>query len=259
MTNFSEFPSLPAQGAVRQTATPQPVWRRPLPASGFGDRLLLRGLAALAEQQVIAISGVYHVDPLHDPMIIAINHSTRSEAVLVPALLMVHRGGRIVHFLADWNFRLIPGVGLLYRRAQTISVMRKPARPKALTILKPLYAHPLSALQQARRKLEAGHAIGVFPEGTVNRDPQMLLPGRRGAAYLSLATGVPVVPVGIRFPELMPGRPIPDSARMTVTIGPALHPPAPRTARPAPQHIRDWHAAIMTDIGRLSGKGWRER
>ncbi|WP_409724810.1 lysophospholipid acyltransferase family protein [Pseudorhodoplanes sp.] len=237
---------------------PPPAWRWPLPARGFGDRVLLRGLAALADRQVIAISGLHHIDPRHDPLIVAINHSTRTEAILVPALLMRHRGGRIVHFLADWNFRLIPGIGLLYRRAQTISVMRKPARPKALTLLKPLFANPISALEQARRKLLAGHAIGVFPEGTVNRDPQTLLPGRRGTAYLSLATGAPVVPVGIRFPEAMLNRPIPDTARMTVTIGAAMHPPT-RADRPTRAETRDWHAAIMSEIGRLSAKDWCNR
>lgn len=207
---------------------------------------------------MIAISGLHHIDPRHDPLIVAINHSTRAEAILVPTLLMLHRGGRIVHFLADWNFRLIPGIGLLYRRAQTISVMRKPAKPKALTVFKPLFAHPLSALEQARRKLIAGHAIGVFPEGTVNRDPQMLLPGRRGAAYLSLVTGAKVVPVGIRFPEAMLNRPIPDTARMTVTIGAAMH-PAARAYRPTRAETRDWHAAIMSEIGRLSAKDWCNR
>ena len=35
---------------------------------------------------------------------------------------MLHRGGRLIHFLADWNFRLIPGIGLMYRRAETITV-----------------------------------------------------------------------------------------------------------------------------------------
>ncbi|HEX5845869.1 MAG TPA: hypothetical protein VFY53_06225, partial [Rhodoplanes sp.] len=43
-----------------------------------------------------------------------------------------------------------------------------------------------------------------------NRDPHRLLAGRRSAALLSLERGVPVVPVGIRFPRAEPNRPIRD-------------------------------------------------
>ena len=69
----------------------------------------------------------------------------------MPALLILHRGGQLIHFLADWNYRLIPGVGLIYRRAQTITVTRKSARPKFLNVLKPLYLHPLSAFERSRQ------------------------------------------------------------------------------------------------------------
>ena len=61
----------------------------------------------------------------------------------MPALLLLHRGGRLVHFLADWNFRLIPGVGFIYARAQVVTVTRKSAKPRFLNILKPLYEQPL--------------------------------------------------------------------------------------------------------------------
>jgi hypothetical protein len=35
----------------------------------------------------------------------------------VPAVLMLYCGGRLIHFIADWNFRLISGIGLIYRHA----------------------------------------------------------------------------------------------------------------------------------------------
>ncbi len=230
--------------------------RWPLPGHDLRDRLLLRGLSLLAQRQVISIGGLNHIDPRHDPLIIAINHSTRNEAIFVPALLMLHRGGQRIRFLADWNFRLIPGIGFIYRRAETITVTRKDAKPRLLNVLRPLYRSPVSALEQARRALMARQSVGLFPEASVNRAPDRLLPGRRGAAYLSLATRTSVVPVGIRFPLSPPGQPIVDTAAMAVSIGAPLIPPASR-AQPVLGDILDWHAIIMTEIARLSGKSWR--
>jgi 1-acyl-sn-glycerol-3-phosphate acyltransferase len=65
--------------------------------------------------------------------------------------------------------------------------------------MKPFFAVSVPPLEQARQHLIAGRSIGIFPEGTVNRDRSQLLRGRYGAARLSLETGVPVTPAGIRF------------------------------------------------------------
>ena len=216
------------------------------------DAWVVRGLALLARQQVLAVDGLHHVRAAHDPFILAVNHSTRTESLLVPALLILHRGGRLIHFFADWNFRLIPGIGLIYRRAQTITVTRKSAKPAFLNALKPFYTAPPCALERARQQLVNGHSVGIFPEGTVNRDPDRLLPGHRGAAYLSLATRTPVIPVGIRFPGAA-GR-IDDHARMEVSIGAPLAPPRTSGRKPSRAELRGWHAMVMSEIGCLSGK-----
>ena len=216
------------------------------------DAWIVRALALLARQQVVTVAGLEHVRAAHDPFILAINHSTRTESLLVPALLVLHRGGRLIHFFADWNYRLIPGIGLIYRRAQTITVTRKSAKPTFLNVLKPFYAMPPTALERARRHLGNGHSIGIFPEGTVNRDPERLLPGRRGAAYLSLATRAPIIPVGIRFPGTA-GR-IDDHARMEVSIGAPMAAPRIDHRRLSIEDLRRWHAVVMAEIGRLSGK-----
>jgi 1-acyl-sn-glycerol-3-phosphate acyltransferase len=113
---------------------------------------------------------------------------------------------------------------------------------------------PPGALERARLHLASGRSVGIFPEGTVNRDPGRLLAGHRGAAYLSLATGTPVIPVGIRFPGSA-GH-IADHARMQVTIGAPLLPPRGRGCRPSRAELRQWHAAVMREISRLSGRTW---
>src|SRR4030042_5969599 len=57
------------------------------------------------------------------------------------------------------------------------------------------------ALDDARRLLEAGHSVGIFPEGTFSPRSGGLQEPRTGAARLAISTGVPVVPVGIYLPR----------------------------------------------------------
>ena len=253
----SELTPLRAGSIVWEPPAPREIMRWPLPYQRWTNRCLVRGLALLARRQVLVIHGLEHVRPAQDPFILALNHSTRREALLVPALLVLHRGGRLIHFVADWNFRLIPGIGMLYRRGGAITVARKPARPRVLNVLKPLYTDALPAMERARAYLNAGRSVGIFPEGTVNRDPQRLLRGRMGAARLSLETGAPIVPVGIRFPGAEPGEKISDRARMEIRIGAPLTPPALGRHASAPlPDVRAWHAAVMQEIAHLSGKAW---
>jgi 1-acyl-sn-glycerol-3-phosphate acyltransferase len=246
-----------ASGSKWEPPAPRDILHWPLPHQGFGNRLLIRTTALLARRQVVGLAGAEHILPEHDPFILALSHSTRTETFLVPTLLFLRRGGRLIHFLADWNFRLIPGVGLIYRRAGAVTVTRKSARPRFLNLLKPLYRHPLPALEQARALLLSGRSVGIYPEGTVNRDPARLLIGRGGAARLSLETGVPIVPVGIRFPGAAAGVPISDGAAMDVRIGAPLRPPPRRPLPATPREVGAWHAVVMREISRLSGKAWR--
>lgn len=246
----------PAGALHWSPATTSDVLRWPLPALGHGDRLLMRGLSLFGCRQVLSITGLAHIQPERDPFIVALNHNNRSESLLVPTLMMLHRSGRLIRFLADWNYSLIPGIGLIYRRAGILMLTRKSARPRILNSLKPLYRHPVSALERSRALLTQGQSIGLFPEGAINRNPDALLNGRRGAAYLSLATGAPVVPVGIRFPESAPGHPIGDFDRMHVRIGVPMPPPRAPARRVPLADTQAFHAAIMTEIARLSGKTW---
>lgn len=225
----------------------------PLLDLGIVDRLLLRSVARYANSKVRRIVGLQHIMPDRDPFILALNHSTRLEALLVPALLMLMREGRRVHFIADWNFLMVPLVGSLYRRSGAIIVANKPAKPRFLNVLKPLLVDRTPALVQARRHLEAGRSLGIFPEGTVNRDPTRLLAGRRGAARLSLETGVSVVPAGIRFPTVPGGASIPEASPFEIVIGPAMTPPAAGRER-SPQALAAWHETIMRAIAFNSQK-----
>lgn len=216
--------------------------------------MLVRGVALIGRSRIRSVAGLEHIAPERDPIIVALNHSTRLEALLVPPLLFLLRRGRRIHFMADWNFRMVPGIDLLYRRAGVITVARKPARPRLLNLAKPLFTDAISPMEQARRHLSAGRSIGMFPEGTVNRDPLKLLRGRPGAARLSLETGAPVVPIGLRFPAAAIGGRVPEGSPMAIEVGAPLIPAA--VERPTRATIWAWHRQIMTAIGHLSGKSW---
>lgn len=234
------------------------IFSRPLPHLN-GDwltRALTRGTLAAFRHRVINVCGLEHIAPDRDPFILALNHSQRAEAILIPALLFFLRDGKRVHFMADWNFCLIPPVALFYQCGQVIMLTRKSARPRFLNIFKPLFAHGTPAFVRARQRLESGASVGVFPEGTVNRNPQCLLKGYSGAARLSLETGSPVVPAGVRFPGQADSEFIPDSAPFCLEIGAPMKPP-PLDGAPSLSQVRDWHDAIMSNIGRLAHKNWQ--
>ena len=202
-----------------------------------------------------AAPGWEHALPANDPFILAPNHSSRLEALLLPALLALHRQGRQVHFLADWNFFMWPLLGSLIRMNDPIIITRKPARPRFLNGFKSHYESPESPCGQARRRLLAGQSLGIFPEGTVNRQPQYLLRGRTGVARLSLETGVAVIPVGIRFA----GRPsrFLNLDVMRVRMGRPLWPDTAHLGANAPvPAVRQWHETIMRAIADLSGRTW---
>lgn len=52
------------------------------------------------------------------------------------------------------------------------------------------------AMEHAQGLLNKGRLVGIFPEGTRSRG-RGLRPGKSGAARLAIATGCPIVPVGI--------------------------------------------------------------
>lgn len=53
------------------------------------------------------------------------------------------------------------------------------------------------SLEHAIRMVKAGNMMGIFPEGTRNDNLDSLLKGKTGAVRLALATGTPLIPVGI--------------------------------------------------------------
>lgn len=237
------------------------IWRHGMPEQeSRWTRLVVKSVTALGQPYLIEIRGLEHVAADADPFLFVSNHNQRLEAVLVPALLIYHRAGKIVHFMADWPTLMVPLVGQFLRAGQVIPVTRKSARIRFLNRLKPFFVGHQSATEQALAKLRSGAPVGVFPEATMNRDPRRLLRGQTGAARLALRSGVPVVPAGVRFPDHPMDQPIGDRSRMAIEIGPAIHPPEILPgATPGREVIQAFHADLMRQIARLSGKQWNPK
>jgi len=52
-------------------------------------------------------------------------------------------------------------------------------------------------LRNARELVKSGHLVGIFPEGTRQRLPRVAENLEKGAAYVSLREGVPIIPCAI--------------------------------------------------------------
>lgn len=95
----------------------------------------------------------------------------------------VVRAGRRPRFLAKQELFDAPFVGTVLRGARQISVERGTG--------------DRSPLEDARRAVELGEVVVIYPEGTTTTTREDFSPGRgkTGAVRLSLATRIPIVPV----------------------------------------------------------------
>ena len=92
------------------------------------------------------------------------------------------RRGRRPRFLAKDDLFKIPLVGRAMAGAGQIRVNRGTADRRPL--------------RDAELALARGEVVAIYPEGTVTkRDDHLPKPGKTGAVRLSLATGVPIVPL----------------------------------------------------------------
>jgi putative phosphoserine phosphatase / 1-acylglycerol-3-phosphate O-acyltransferase len=122
--------------------------------------------------------------PRSGPVLIASNH--RSYFDVVALALIAARIGRPVRFLAKRELFDAPVVGRVTRAIGGIPVDRGSGSDRPL--------------REATAALRAGEVVIILPEGTIPRgeaffDPK--LRGKTGTARLAIATGAPVVPVGL--------------------------------------------------------------
>ena len=154
--------------------------------------------------------GLEHI-PDSGPAILASNHLAVADSFYLP--LVVHRR---ITFLAKAEY--FTGTGLkgwftrwFYTVAGQVPIDRSSADAAQ------------GALDTAKRLLDAGKLLGMYPEGTRSPDGR-LYKGKTGLARLALETGVPVIPVAMVGTEAVnpPGSKMWRFARVTVRIGKPL-------------------------------------
>jgi 1-acyl-sn-glycerol-3-phosphate acyltransferase len=77
--------------------------------------------------------------------------------------------------------------------------------------------------EKCTQLLKGGSAIGIFPEGTRNKNPNYLLKGRQGIGAIAIKSAVAVLPVGIDFPYRIKNNRIPRFGRIILRIGKKLN------------------------------------
>ena len=229
--------AVPHQLPAQQREFPTDWSRTPaaVAARGVVQRFGLRPL--VWSQITPKVTGLEHLDGLRGPVVFVSNHTSHLDAPLVLTTLPERWRRRTSvaaaadYFFDTWwraigsaiAFSTIP----LERRAGTTSTT-------------------------ARRLLDEGWSLVVFPEGTRSPDG-WATEFRRGAAHLALARGVPVVPIAIRgsFAAMPRGRAWPRPGRLPVRVryGPPVWPTADDDAAALTDRVRAAVSRLLDEDG----------
>jgi 1-acyl-sn-glycerol-3-phosphate acyltransferase len=152
-----------------------------------------------------------------------------------PLLLQSAGPQRLIVWMMAKEYYEIPVLGRIFRKLQTIPVERS--------------GRDLAATRAALRVLEEGRVLGVFPEGRIEPDRQ-LLPFQTGVALLAQRTGAPVYPAYLdgtqRGREMVSSLLRPCSA--SVVFGPRVALDGQANGRDG---LEQWTQAIMASVARL--------
>jgi 1-acyl-sn-glycerol-3-phosphate acyltransferase len=160
----------------RQPEEPLEGHLTPLISSvAFGARTLARAVTR------VRVEGDLDQIPRTGPVILAANHISNGDAVIIGAWLTKSLGRRI-HWLGKKEMFDWPIVGWMARNGGVHPVDRGAA--------------DVEAFRTAERVLAEGHVLMVFPEGTRSPTGELQQP-KDGLAMLALRSGAPIVPIGI--------------------------------------------------------------
>jgi 1-acyl-sn-glycerol-3-phosphate acyltransferase len=119
--------------------------------------------------------------PAEGPLIVVGNHLSYIDPFAHGYFVV--KAGRRPRFLAKRELFDAPLVGTVLRGARQISVERGTG--------------DRSPIEDARRAVELGEVVVIYPEGTTTTTNEDFSPGRgkTGAVRLAIATGIPILPV----------------------------------------------------------------
>ena len=157
----------------------------------------------------IQMSGLEHI-PREGGAVVAVNHLSFVDYIMAgyPAV----QRGRLTRFMAKKEVFDHPVGGPVMRSFHHIAIDRTSGQ---------------AGMDEARRYLDAGELVGIFPEGTISRSFE-LQPLKTGAVRIAADAGVPLIPIVLwgtqRF--LTKGKPRDFGRHKTVSIevGAPMHP-----------------------------------
>lgn len=174
---------------------------------------------------LLVMNHISHIDPIYDAV-------------------FVHRLGRLPHFLAkDSLFRPFLVKQVMYGTGQ-IPVYRGTSDAK-------------DALRDARKALDEGKVVIIYPEGTITKQPQAWpMYARTGVARLALHADVPVIPVA-RWGtlDILDGyhrrfSPFPRH-KVTTVVGEPVDLAKFREQQPSAQVLREITDLLMAEVTNL--------
>jgi 1-acyl-sn-glycerol-3-phosphate acyltransferase len=116
-----------------------------------------------------------HSLPRSGPAIIVSNHTSSLDPLLIQSLCP-----RLIVWMVASEYCELPALRWMFNLIQAIPVDRS--------------GRDVAATRQALRALSAGRLLGVFPEGRLEPDGE-LLPFQTGVALMAIKTRVPIYPV----------------------------------------------------------------
>lgn len=175
--------------------------------------------------------------PQHGPVILVANHHGYLDFMLVG--LAGTMRGRYVRFLAKQAVFDVPLVAAAMRSMGHVPVDRD---------------HGAAAARAALHLLRDGQVVGIFPEATIGRSftVRERVHWRRGAGYLALATGAPLVPLahwgGHRVATLGGRFSLRRGTAVQVWVGEPLVPRPAETAEQLTTRLRERIAAMVAEL-----------
>ncbi len=160
--------------------------------------------------------GTEHLPPVGTGVVVAPNHVSYADPLTFAHFLWDN--GRAPRYLAKEGVFRVPIAGRIIAACGQIPVYRE-SRDAA------------QAFRDAVKAIQQGECVGIYPEGTITRDPDLWpMVGKTGAARVALETGCDVIPIAqwgpndllapySKMPRLLPRKTMHVSAGPPVDLG----------------------------------------
>ncbi|CAN5187029.1 lysophospholipid acyltransferase family protein [soil metagenome] len=140
--------------------------------------LLIPPLQALARIEIVDGEKL----PVEGAVVVAPNHFSNVDPAVVGAAM--YKLGRMPHYLAKVSLFSVPIFGWLLRHSEQVPVERTGV------------VRGQDPIGAADAIVKAGHAVVIYAEGSLTRDPNLWpMRGKTGAVRMALLTGAPLIPV----------------------------------------------------------------